>query len=343
MSIFSKSKLYFQKKSPFVLFSKPNSTVLKAYFQKNDDLIDFQNQEGFVFQTFYRNENLIIPENNSLYFEENLSLTIQNEIGNDIIINEDDKEFFVNLVQRGIDSINSNEFQKVVLSRKIEIDNNFDVFESFENLLIEYPTAFRYLFYHPKVGMWMGATPELLLKIQKNILSTVALAGTQVFTDKIEWQNKEIDEQKLVVDYISSQLENYSEKLKISDTYNQKAGNLIHLKSDIQAELKSNSDLLTVVNALHPTSAVCGMPLFPSRKFILENESYDRKFYSGFLGEWKQDNNSELFVNLRCCEITTDKINIYVGCGITKDSIPEKEYIETINKSKTISSILVKK
>ena len=103
-----------------------------------------------------------------------------------------------------------------------------------------------------------------------------------------------------------------------------------------------NSSENDLINALHPTSAVCGMPLYVARNFILENEKYDRKYYSGFLGECKMQEQTNLFVNLRCCEIKNDSITIYVGCGITKDSNPEMEFFETENKSMTMRDVLIK-
>ena len=74
--------------------------------------------------------------------------------------------------------------------------------------------------------------------------------------------------------------------------------------------------------------------------YILENEGYNRTFYTGFLGEWNCNETTNLFVNLRCMEI--GKVNsIYVGCGITKDSIAENEFIEIQNKSETIKNIII--
>jgi len=96
---------------------------------------------------------------------------------------------------------------------------------------------------------------------------------------------------------------------------------------------------------LHPTPAVCGLPKKITKDFILNNEGYNREYYSGFLGEINKDfvskeNNTDLFVNLRCMQITDNKAFIYVGGGITKDSIPENEWKETVNKSMTIKKVL---
>ena len=111
-----------------------------------------------------------------------------------------------------------------------------------------------------------------------------------------------------------------------------------------------------IIRLLHPTPAVCGLPKDASKAFILENEQYDRTFYTGFLGELncddtKETENSDLFVNLRCMQIEFSnaqndskqilaKAILYIGCGITKDSIPEKEWEESVSKSVTMKKIL---
>ena len=83
-----------------------------------------------------------------------------------------------------------------------------------------------------------------------------------------------------------------------------------------------------------------------NKEIIIKNEGYNREFYSGFLGEINkdfennEDNKSDIFVNLRCMELEKEIANLFIGGGITKDSVPENEFIETINKSKTIKKIL---
>jgi isochorismate synthase len=132
------------------------------------------------------------------------------------------------------------------------------------------------------------------------------------------------------------------------------------LKTSISGKVKP--DLLPdIIVRLHPTPAVCGLPKESSKSFILENENYDREFYTGFLGELnftsekKRNSNSrnvengayraikkstELFVNLRCIQIVDALAFIYVGGGVTKDSDSEKEWEETINKSHTMLRVL---
>ena len=104
--------------------------------------------------------------------------------------------------------------------------------------------------------------------------------------------------------------------------------------------LDKNSDLKQLISVLHPTPAVCGFPKLEAKKFILENENYNREYYSGFLGELNIHDATDLYVNLRCMQIKNNQIHLYIGGGITKDSIPEKEWIETANKAMTMKKIL---
>ena len=342
MNVLEKATSCFQNQLPFVVYAKPNETNLFGVFQYDATLNVFENQRGFVFASFYNGTNVVFPLSNSEVFQEEINLELEeNSIQIDSKSDEKNQISFENLVRNGVSEIEKGTFKKVVLSRKIEVSQTVDVIKSYQNLLKKYPTAFRYLWFHPKVGLWMGATPEQLAKIKNNTFETVALAGTQVFSENVIWHEKEIVEQQLVTDYIKNRTESLVEYLKISDSYTQKAGNLVHLKSDISGKLKQEISELDVINALHPTSAVCGMPLEQARNFILENENYNRKYYAGFLGEFQMKEQTNLFVNLRCCEIENNSTKIYVGCGITKDSQAEKEFIETENKSKTIKNILV--
>ena len=187
------------------------------------------------------------------------------------------------------------------------------------------------------------------MKTNGNALQTVALAGTQLVTNSktIIWQDKEKIEQQLVTDFIVENLKDLVKEITISSPYSVKAGNLWHIKTDISATLQSNKKLKKIINVLHPTSAVCGLPKQAAKDFILKNEGYNREYYSGFLGELNIDFvtfrtlQTDLFVNLRCMKVTQNKVALFIGCGITKDSNPEDEYWETVNKSMTMKRCIL--
>nr|WP_315151316.1 chorismate-binding protein [uncultured Flavobacterium sp.] len=339
-----------QQNLPFVLYCKPNSDTIIGMFQQNDtlfDVVDFT-EKGFVFASFDGNSVHLIPENESeiigVIREKGEAEALGKRQG---FSNESGKIDFERIVTKGIQAINNQEFKKVVLSRKeiIELEN-FDLTVTFKKLVQLYPSTFVYCFYHPKVGLWMGATPEQLVKGNVNVFETMALAGTQkdYGSDEIVWEKKEREEQQYVTDYIVEQLREVTLEISVTEPHSVKAGSIWHLKTDIWGVLNTGFSLKQVINLLHPTPAVCGLPKEVSKAFILENENYDRAFYTGFLGELNtsfavDSVSSNLFVNLRCMEIRDSQAYLYMGCGITKDSIPENEWMESVNKSMTMKRV----
>ena len=351
--IFRNVTNHLKNKLPFVVYCKPNSGKTIAFFQKNDVLFSIEGNAnaGFAFVSFDNEQQYIIPENESdIYFENNTNFDFFAEANVcESAINIANKHEFENLVEKAVDAIKKNDFAKVVLSRKIEVViDGFNLETIFKKLLFNYKAAFKSIFYHPKVGLWIGATPEQLLKIENKTLKTVSLAGTQVFDENKEaiWQLKEIEEQRIVTDYLANTLKNNSLDVKISSPYSFRAGSLVHLKTDLEAEIPIDFNITELTNLLHPTPAVSGFPKEKANQFIAKNEHYNREFYCGFLGEWQknfetyQENNSDLYVNLRCMQLQQNKAIIYVGCGIIKDSISEKEFFETQNKMQTMLRVL---
>lgn len=341
-----KIRLQKEQNLPFVIYSKPNSTAVFGFFQNNDELIELDDfsEKGFVFASFDGNKNFYIPENKSELLKVEWTFADELVFENQIEIDENEtKEQFQNLVSKGIEAIENQLFQKVVLSRKESVFvPNFDLISTFEKLVYCYKSAFVYCFFHPKVGTWLGASPEQLIKANKNQFETIALAGTQkvIENQEVTWQKKEKEEQQFVTDYIVSKLISAGSDIHVSDAVSVRAGNLWHIKTNISGTFKNRLDLKKVIELLHPTPAVCGVPKETSKSFILENELYDRSFYTGFLGELNMDFESDLYVNLRCMQLQDNYAHLYMGCGITKDSIPEKEWNESKNKSMTMKKIL---
>jgi len=349
--LFQKVMQQLQQQLPFVVYCKPNSEMTLALFQKNDELIALDSaQAGFAFVSFDNQQRYLIPENLSdIYFEKINTTDFILSKNKPFPTDQNSKLNFENLVKIGVETIKNSDLEKVVLSRleKIQVDG-LELELVFKQLLLHYQSAFKYCFFHPKVGFWIGASPEQFLKIEKNSVKTVALAGTQLNTglESVKWGNKEIEEQQIVTDFIGSILKEYAQDIQFSAPYTHQAGSVVHIKTDIEAQLDSTEKLEELLSKLHPTPAVCGFPKAMAKDFILKNEGYNREFYAGFLGEWNKDfltfaeNVSDLFVNLRCMKIEKSEVNVYVGCGITAESDPEKEFVETLNKSQTMKKIL---
>jgi isochorismate synthase len=352
IDFFIKVKQQEAQKLPFVIYKKPYKTEVRGFFQKNDHLYfaEALDETGFVFAPFDGNQMILIPKNQSVIWESDVTSFGENHLESlKQSENQQEKERFEHLIQKAIEAIEKGTFNKVVLSRKeiLEVPN-FDLVTVFTRLIQRFPTVFCYCWYHPKIGLWMGATPERLLKASRKKFCTMALAGTQNFngTTDIVWGAKEIEEQQFVTDFILENLKGLTSEVAISSPYTVQAGNVLHIKTDIEGVINKTSKLNQVVSVLHPTPAVCGLPKETAKGFILGNEGYDREYYTGFLGELnkkgfaEKKQKSDLFVNLRCMQIKDKQAHLYMGCGITKESIPEKEWNESVNKSMTMKSVL---
>ncbi|MEN3322163.1 chorismate-binding protein [Mariniflexile soesokkakense] len=364
---FTRIEQQYNNKQPFVVYRKPKKTEVKGVLQSHDGLIftkDFK-EKGFVFSPFDdAEESVLIPFDVSEIISSSSNILPMESSGQDISVNEEEKQQHISLVNKGIEAIKENKFEKVVLSRKeqVTLEKNNPV-SIFKKLLNTYSSSFIYCWYHPKVGLWLGATPETLIKIEGSQFSIMALAGTQNYTGNLDviWQDKEKQEQKFVTDFIVDSLQTSVESLNISEIETVKAGNLVHLKTMISARLKPDSKLKEIISKLHPTPAVCGVPKGASKQFILSNENYNREFYTGFLGELNFETTSaprsgkrnienraysitkkstQLYVNLRCMQIKNNTAIIYVGGGITANSNPESEWGETVSKSLIIKNVL---
>ncbi|QQX75910.1 MULTISPECIES: isochorismate synthase [Aequorivita] len=333
---------------PFVVYSLPQEDEVSVLLQKNQELFTLteMTQNGFVFSPFeYIGNALFIPENASEKISAELAKTEVELTKLAIAENSAGQKEYTETVRKTIENIKRRKANKIVLSRFREFQlNNFSVELLLNRLFSTYPTAFRYIWYHPQTGMWCGATPEILVQVKKDSFKTMALAGTQPFTNKVPvvWGPKELDEQQLVTDAITNSLQRVTSVLKVSNPHTHRAGSLLHLRTDITGILKNGkATLTTIAAALHPTPAVCGTPQKFAKEFIKENEGYDREFYTGFLGPIQENGaTASLMVNLRCMKIVNNTARIFVGGGITIGSQPSDEWQETQNKMQTMLQVL---
>ncbi len=345
-NVIEKAAVHFQNKLPGVLYKNPNEDSVQAIFQNDASLqqvTDFT-ESGFVFGPFLDDSLpvLLRPDNElSAIFESDENQIIPQNISFNATVSEENR--YKKLVEDAVRSIKQGQLKKVVLSRKIEVTTKRSPMEIFQRLLKRYPNALCYYWYHPSVGTWVGATPEILMRQKGNNFSTVALAGTMQESEHPNpvWGAKEKQEQQMVTTYIETVLADKVEKMQSSIVETVKAGNLWHLKTTIKGEAVPEKTR-SILRSLHPTPAVCGIPLEAARSFILKHENYPRGFYTGYLGEINHglERDTRLFVNLRCMKLIDQKAIIYVGGGITEDSDPSLEWEETVAKSKTMLQVV---
>ena len=243
-------------------------------------------------------------------------------------------------------------FRKIVLARQADETTlqPIDPVELFHCACQLYPRMFIALVYTPQSGTWLTATPEILLEGSGCDWRTIALAGTMRLEDgqldgegeNTTWSTKNIEEQRVVATYIAQCLEQFANDFREEGPRTVRAANLVHLRSDFTFTLPSDDRIGDLLQQLHPTPAVCGLPKREAFQFIIRNEYSPRRYYSGFMGPL-QTPSTHLYVSLRCMNIEGNIYHLYAGGGLLRDSTLEQEWQETEAKLETMRRCLVTK
>ena len=264
------------------------------------------------------------------------SFEVENFPENNAELNIPQHEEYLQKLEKAIEIIKQNNLPKLVISRPIAKEiSSINLEETYQLLCKKYPNTLCYLLITDE-EIWIGATPEILGKFNKKTheFFTMSLAGTLPINE--EWSEKEIEEQKPVTHYISEILKKYVtlSEVEESETYNHISGNIKHLRTDFTAKIEDNR-LEELIEELHPTPAICGIPKDFCKEKIIEIEQYNREFYAGYI-KIETDEEIYYFVNLRCAKIYKNQVIAFAGGGITALSSPEKEWRETELKSQAI-------
>ena len=255
------------------------------------------------------------------------------------------KKQYEEAFNRFIAPLQDGTFEKLVLSRNVsyELADDFSPVEAFVTACNNYPRMMISLCHTSVSGTWIGSTPEIILNGQHPDWQTVALAGTMALQEEelpTVWSSKNQKEQQIVSEYIQKVLKSFKAKATLKGPYTARAGHLIHLKTDFHFKLKNADHLGDLLDALHPTPAVCGLPKKEAYQFILDNEGYDRSYYSGIIGWLNPNDATHLYVNLRCMHITNKTTTLYAGGGILSSSKVDSEWEETQIKMNTMRKCL---
>ena len=238
-------------------------------------------------------------------------------------------------------------FRKIVLTRcsDEESPETIPPLELFHRACMLYPRMFISLVCTTKSGCWLTATPEILLEGDgNNHWRTIALAGTMQLEgeqlkgegEDLSWSTKNIQEQRYVATYIAECLEQFTRDFHEDGPSTVRAANLVHLRSDFTFSLPDSLHIGDLLQALHPTPAVCGLPKRETFQFIIRNEYTPRRYYSGFMGMLDAERQTHLYVSLRCMNIEGNRYHLYAGGGLLKDSTEDQEWQETEAKLETM-------
>lgn len=245
-----------------------------------------------------------------------------------------------------LERIDDGELRKVVIALACEVSLATDVTvpDVLERLRRTYPGCFRFLV-GTRETCFFGAPPERLIRVDDRRLRTEALAGSVARGETPEEDDrlaqslldshKPQHEQQLVVDAICDRLAPLAD-VRVRDQGIRKLATIQHLETSIEGELADDEHVLTLVEALHPTPAVGGLPPDRALTTIRETETFDRGWYASPVGWFDSNGNGEFAVGIRSAVGGADQLTLFAGNGIVGDSDPAKEWAEAQLKLRPI-------
>ncbi|CAB4549536.1 unannotated protein [freshwater metagenome] len=245
-------------------------------------------------------------------------------------------------VALAINAIKSEELEKVVLARDVKASSTtaIDARQLIKRLEIEYPSTWLFL-----VDGLVGATPELLVRLSKSLVTSRVLAGTIRKTGdedrdlslaaSLAKSSKDLEEHEYAVRSVADALAPFCSSTNVPESpFVLHLSNVMHLATDVTGVLNNSAkptDIFTLISELHPSAAVCGTPTDKARKLINDLEQMNRGRYAGPVGWIDANGDGEIAIALRCGQLSNDQkeIQIFAGCGIVAGSDPEKEFAES--------------
>jgi len=252
-------------------------------------------------------------------------------------------------VTEAIDRIEAGELRKVVLAQALETDLGADIAVPavLDRLGHTYPDCVRFLV-EPDDGSagFVGATPERLVGLRGRTVQTGALAGTTGrgdTADEDEWlaadlldDAKNVHEHELVADAIRDQLDPYAASVRAGQRGIRRLATVQHIETPITAELAADEHVLTLVEALHPTPAVGGLPPDAALATIRDTEPFERGWYAAPVGWFDAAGYGSFAVAIRSAVARADAATLFAGVGIVADSDPDREWDEVQLKYRPI-------
>jgi menaquinone-specific isochorismate synthase len=226
--------------------------------------------------------------------------------------------------------------QKVMAAREVRLHfaGAVDAVATVSALAEQAPECQRFLFRWGDTA-FVGATPERLLRRRGRSLETEALAGS-IDVDaesperKLEASLKELEEHQLTVSAIQRSLDPVCEEVRLpSRPAVHRLKHLLHLRTPIQGTLRADTHVLELVERLHPTPAVGGVPTAAAMEWIAGREPFDRGWYAGAVGWLDAHGDGEFNVALRSGLVRGPSVRLFAGAGIVRGSLASAEYDET--------------
>ncbi len=257
-------------------------------------------------------------------------------------------------VSRAVERIERGEFQKIVLARAKEAraDAGLDPLYMLNGLRQRFPDCTSFSVANGRGQSFIGASPELLLRVEDGFVYTEALAGSMArgatasedasLGTRLMRSEKDVREQRIVLESILRRLTPLGLELRYpARPFLKRLSNVQHLHTPFEARVPRGVRLLDMLGALHPTPAVGGTPREVAVPAIAELEAFSRGLYGGALGWIDSRGGGQFVVGLRSALVDGNRARMYAGAGIVAGSSPEMELAETELKFRAIQDALL--
>lgn len=289
-------------------------------------------------------------ESNSNIFSDVINTEIPKLIKTERLI---DAGKFKDTVRKCLTRLESAELEKIVLSQSVDcfFDKPIEPKFFIKSLLQKNPNAYNFIVPLQNCSFIFGASPELLLSKQDVSIHSNPLAGSRPKSNDINYNNaikqqlsisqKDQNEHNLVVKSILKKLQPICNNLTLNNTPEiLETSTMLHLSTNFHGTLEDKSmSALEIALMLHPTPAICGTPTKLSKEIILNEEGYNREYYTGIVGWMDSKGNGEWVVTIRCGLVNSCKLRLYAGAGIVENSNADDEWQETEDKMKTLLNL----
>ena len=258
------------------------------------------------------------------------------------------KNKFVNMVNKAKKYIKIGDIFQVVLSQRFETKLSKKPLEIYKKLRITNPSPFMYFFNFEDFQI-IGASPEILVRLRDNKITIRPIAGTRprgkTSAQDLKYKNdllkdkKELSEHLMLLDLGRNDVGKASKinTVKVTESFNvEKYSHVMHIVSNVEGEFNDKNSIFETLLSGFPAGTVSGAPKIRAMEIIDELEKNKRKLYAGGIGYFTSNKEFDTCITLRTALIKKNKIYVQSGAGIVADSIPEKEYQETVNKAKAL-------
>jgi anthranilate synthase component 1 len=258
------------------------------------------------------------------------------------------KSQYLNMVKKAKKFIKIGDIFQVVLSQRFEAKLTKKPIDIYKKLRISNPSPFMFFFNFNDFQI-IGASPEILVRLRKNIITIRPIAGTRprgktkkqdnFYKKDLLKDKKELAEHLMLLDLGRNDVGKVAKinTVKVTEKFLiEKYSHVMHIVSNVEGIHDRSLSKLNSLLAGFPAGTVSGAPKIRAMEIIDELEKSKRKVYAGGIGYFSSNGDFDTCIALRTALIKNNKFYVQAGAGVVADSKPEKEYAETVNKAKAL-------